>query len=64
MFSALNVQIRATPPGDAKKFVCPKEVARMFPEQLHDVITVKFTLRGNTIGTGVKTGGYMKLSYI
>lgn len=60
VISALEPRIRVTSPTDARAMFGPKDAeARALLSQINDALEVEFDLSGNTVGSGVKTGGDM-----
>jgi hypothetical protein len=60
VIAALEARIRIRSPRDAKKLFGPKDAeARVLLENIHGALTSEFDLSGNTVGSGVKTGGAM-----
>jgi len=60
VISALETRIRISSPRDAKAIFGPKDTeARALLSRINDELNAQFDLSGNTVGTGVKTGGDM-----
>ncbi len=60
VIAALETRIWISAPSDAKVLFGPKDAeARHLLEKIHDELAAEFDLSGNTVGSGVKTGGSM-----
>ncbi len=60
VISALEARIRFTSPRDAKVLFGPKDAeARAILGRINESLAQEFDLSGNTVGSGVKTGGDM-----
>lgn len=60
VIAALEARIRISAPRDAKALFGPKDAeARALLSRIHEEIATEFDLSGNTVGSGVKTGGSM-----
>lgn len=60
IIAALETKIRISAPRDAKALFGPKDAeARALLGKIHDALAAEFDLSGNTVGSGVKTGGSM-----
>lgn len=60
VIAALEARIRISAPRDAKALFGPKDAeARALLGKIHDALADEFDLSGNTVGSGVKTGGSM-----
>ena len=60
VIAALETRIRISAPRDAKALFGPKDAeARALLGTIHDALAAEFDLSGNTVGSGVKTGGSM-----
>jgi len=60
VISALEARIRVTSPRDAKALFGPKDAeARAILVRINEALAQDFDLSGNTVGSGVKTGGDM-----
>lgn len=60
VIAALEARIRVSSPRDAKALFGPKDAeARALLGEIHNAIAAELDLSGNTVGSGVKTGGSM-----
>ena len=60
VIAALETRIRISAPREAKALFGPKDAeARALLARVHDARAAEFDLSGNTVGSGVKTGGDM-----